>query len=460
MNKKEKVDLREVSTHDDDGVLRPEKVVLFHTTDYPPIWKDGHFCIQSTFKARDHIFLRDTIHFAVGHIVEANIGGSWDDKGIVIVTPLQGTIDENDVPVGMSAVDTFFETRADEDLVLPKDAHVFMPGDPKKFKDGWSYTEDNITYYKTSGFTQKEKENILFYYDSPPWYDQKRHEMDLWFDVRNIEKSLGMSNDEIMKQNDAFFAQYLRTVLTDRFCAEQGYSLRWMDDRNDPYRSQIARLGEKLDCPMVSGDSALHYNSYFNNSRMDLIGEFVWTADFMLHSDEYRIVGETGNPNSGRKDYQFVREKDGKSQSIIWRTWSGEYGYSDEADDIVYGLQHGWIPRQYYRDKDSLKLLDEEVQEERIKFKWSPIYCENYEVWKATIESLLPRLFEEAKGVDFDALRKKLEKRVTEFSAQQSKKKSGKASVHDVLVEANASKKKRATRQRVPQVPNNDGNGA
>ena len=50
------IDLKELSEYDDDGIFRPEKLVLVHVTNYMPSQVGNHYEIQSTAEATDYSF--------------------------------------------------------------------------------------------------------------------------------------------------------------------------------------------------------------------------------------------------------------------------------------------------------------------------------------------------------------------------------------------------------------------
>ena len=168
MEDKSKIDRRDVRPFDEDGIVRPEKLALVHMTKYMPHKVEDHHEIQSTAEATDYRYLRNHIHFTIEHRVSNVMGGNWDDANIMVVASLKDTIDANDKPLGMSAQDTYFETTPGHNLQLPPGTHFFVPSDdPKKLHGELSYTEGDITYYKLSGYTDEEKEDIFWEINHP-----------------------------------------------------------------------------------------------------------------------------------------------------------------------------------------------------------------------------------------------------------------------------------------------------
>ncbi len=138
-----------------DYISNPDNWLLVHATNYMP--KNNR--MQTTAMARNWSAPRATVHFTLNHVVQAHIGGNWDDRPIIILTPYHDTVQENGKPVGFSAVDTYFSPDADSGLKLPKSARIVHPG---SVPDGHLFQiKNNETIYKSDNYTDDEINEIL-----------------------------------------------------------------------------------------------------------------------------------------------------------------------------------------------------------------------------------------------------------------------------------------------------------
>ena len=384
--------LIELSEYDDEGFFRPEKLALVHVTNYMPQKKDGHYEIESTAEATDYLFPRNTIHFTIGHHVDSHANGNWDDKAIMIVTSLKDTIDANGIPLGMSSFDTFFETTPGHNLQLPAGTHFFIPTtDPKKLEGRLSKTQGNITYYKSSGYTDEEKNKII-----PDDYSS-------------------FGTDSPKKPSDTEVVLELKRNLLDDYLEKTGYvtnskSSLWdiqsnysFNSEGSTYAQDVAALGEKLGCRFYSSGNKLHYNhSFEHNYTIRTLCNFMSDADFILHPDEYEIVS-----SKTREDitlYQF-QKKDGKGP--IFKLFSYETDWDKRTIEM---FQH---PDDYTSEMQHA----EDSYYDTFKQKWSPAFRKTYDVWMKKTQQRLEHIYAQAQDYPFDKAWEKVQKKIKEYEA-------------------------------------------
>jgi hypothetical protein len=118
---------------DDEAVgqeaLKLGELVAVHATSYlPQRNKEGRFEISTTFEGSDGQVLRNTIHFALNHLVAAHMSGTWEGVPYVVIAPLDDTLKMNGKPTNLNTVDTFWEVGLEKKLVLPSNTTVVGPG--------------------------------------------------------------------------------------------------------------------------------------------------------------------------------------------------------------------------------------------------------------------------------------------------------------------------------------------
>lgn len=139
-----------------------ENMVAVHITDRLP----RHGRIETVHKTTGRG--RNTVHFAINHPVASHQNGSWDDHRIAVVAPLKSLIDLNGNPESMLPVDTYFETSANHDVVLPEDAVLIRPG---LLSSGEiiDTTNDRDIRYKREGFTDDDWAKFQQLKQVPEW---------------------------------------------------------------------------------------------------------------------------------------------------------------------------------------------------------------------------------------------------------------------------------------------------
>ncbi len=204
--------------------------LLVHCTHYMPrINKNGELFIQNTAAATGGEIPRVTVHFTLNHTVVANNGGSWTDKGIVILAPYDSLVEKNNKPAGFKIDDTFFSVGADAGLILPENSRIVKP-----VNDGPLYQiGEKVSTYKTDNFTDDEIELIKSWMPYRTLQDYDRYDKG---DVDNAELQIVLQlmpaeivkSYEIAKDKKAFIKGFyeeqkyeiLNSVLRDNVVAE------------------------------------------------------------------------------------------------------------------------------------------------------------------------------------------------------------------------------------------------
>lgn len=204
--------------------------LLVHCTHYMPrINKNGELFIQNTAAATGGEIPRATVHFTLNHTVVANNGGSWTDKGIVILAPYDSLVEKNNKPAGFKIDDTFFSVGADAGLILPENSRIVKP-----VNDGPLYQiGEKVSTYKTDNFTDDEIELIKSWMPYRTLQDYDRYDKG---DVDNAELQIVLQlmpaeivkSYEIAKDKKAFIKGFyeeqkyeiLNSVLRDNVVAE------------------------------------------------------------------------------------------------------------------------------------------------------------------------------------------------------------------------------------------------
>ena len=399
------VNLHDLSDFDENGILRPEKLGMVHVTDFMPQKVGDHWEIQSTAEATDYLYPRNTIHFTVGHHVASHMWGNWDNRGVMIVAPLKGMIDNNDVPLGMSAMDTWFETSPGKNLHLPRGTHLFMAAKPDDKFEGLTKTDGDVTIYKTSGFTSAEKHTLY----------QKMAEDSLG-NSRNVygdDPNVTISEAEVDDLPDSFFAGNIKSILLEDYLNKTGYC------SDDEYRFScgtadklISELGEHLGCRFFGCDNKMHSS---RDLTPDIVGDLfgrLRRADFLLHSDEFKIIKKI-NVGSNYTRYTFARPGKTASNQCI----------DVIPDELDRGrIDHESIVNFLKNAPDYTDELDAEEARGMTEDKeWTPAFRDTFHIWKEKTLARLSQYYTEAKNFDFDAGFKKLSQRIADFEENSKK---------------------------------------
>lgn len=139
----------------------PNNWILVHATNYMPRKSEkGQMFIPTTAMATNFTYPRSTIHFTLNQIVSSHAGGSWNDTPIVILSPYNDSVKQNQNPIELATEDTYFSPNPDTGFVLPESVHIVEPG--RDIPDGDLFVVDgNVTKYKNDKFSKTEIETIL-----------------------------------------------------------------------------------------------------------------------------------------------------------------------------------------------------------------------------------------------------------------------------------------------------------
>jgi hypothetical protein len=98
--------------------FKPDQIVCIHETSYPPQRNsDGAVVLHDTF---DHSgFPRASIHFALNHVVEANMMRTGEGASYIVLADLPKLIEANGKPRVLNGVDTWWVRNPGEPLILP-----------------------------------------------------------------------------------------------------------------------------------------------------------------------------------------------------------------------------------------------------------------------------------------------------------------------------------------------------
>ena len=430
----EQIDLKNRHRRKTDvNSFNPDKLALVHVTDYMPQKKDGHWEIQSTAEATDYLFVRNTVHFTVGHHVESHFFGNWVKNGVMIATPLMGVIRENNKPLGMSGVDTWFETTPGHNLKLPMGTQVFAPAEnPDDLKGELFKTKGDITYYKASQYTPEEKEKIFnrithpyfdgdcipdpyggynskYYTDRKPFYYTPAE----WgIDDYSVTE---LTLETAQNLPDSFFALQMKKILLSNWIEENEYlsDTRWRFSGNS---EEIEKLGEKLGCRFCSSSNDNHHWGNFENEHlMDEMSRKLQALDFIFHSDQFELQ----NRND---DGEYIFHKPG-SKTETFQMSQAELDEFVDGKEIIDALED-------VKNKESIDYFAERLKEmgkkanasssygyddEKERFAWTDAFKATYDVWtKKTVERL-HQYHKMAKGFDLDTWKQQLNNRMREY---------------------------------------------
>lgn len=137
--------------------LELKSLVAIHATRFMPFNNKGTLEMETTLDSSDWQIPRDTIHFALNHLVAPHMYGTWEAAPYVVISPLEDLMELNDRPTVLNTVDTFWEVGVGRRLKLPEKTALVQP---KELQEGEiiSGVETNNIYYKSSRITPKDVE--------------------------------------------------------------------------------------------------------------------------------------------------------------------------------------------------------------------------------------------------------------------------------------------------------------
>ena len=292
-----------------------------HATQYLPRKNpDGSLYIPSTAMATDFAVVRTTIHVTFNHVVQANNGGSWDNKSIVVLFPYNDVVKKNGNPAQIAGMDTFWSVSPDTGLLLPKSAYVVQPDNNgplfKIGKDGATYKRDN--------YTEEEVKLILdalqtHFPDKKEQYDRyengdisEREIQDSLVKDKRLKllyeqaKAKGPESEKAflrgMFEESRFdiLSQYLRDVVVKLSMEKMGKKWTEMSD-GDMVCDAIYKTGKANGIDSVSNDKG-HDVTLFNaiETKMEHIRYFLYGGQ-----DQQGLL-QMMNPDA---IYDFVKEQ-------------------------------------------------------------------------------------------------------------------------------------------------------
>lgn len=242
---------------DSNGNYNIDKLALVHLTRYKPKKnRAGQYVLESLASATKLMHPRNTLHFTIGHLVGAHLTGNWDDAPYVVIAPLKEMITQNGKPMGLSAVDTFFEVGLNKDLALPEQTYFIEPAHKKLPEGVFFVTHGNRTIYKAAGFTALERQKLGVLGDLP----------------------------------DAKLAELVKKNTVKHILIQQGYlyAPAFQNVDGDEAKS-IEQMGKKMGVPSTSG---AHLHSVVALSGVNRLGiaidkvcQTTYVLDTLLNAD-------------------------------------------------------------------------------------------------------------------------------------------------------------------------------
>lgn len=312
----------ELPEKDENGNYNLDRLALVHVTRYKPKkTKSGSFCLESLATATNLDFPRNTLHFTINHHVSSHSAGGWDDAQYVLVVPFNEMIQKNGKPMGLSSVDTFFETGLNENLELPKGTCLIEPSDKKLPENVLFITRKNRTIYKTKNFTQKERK-ILGCTDDTP-------------EDKVAEK---------VKKNA------LLSVLSKQgYIPDNGFALI---DGNDA--KIIEKIGKEMNIPTTSGAHlhscvALSGINRFGHSINDLY-YFINRIETLLNAE--KVVKKT-RPGAGQEYVIKTKDKTETYPSVEIENMSSKLADLKDFDMYMQKNEESyWLDKSTPKEKE------------------------------------------------------------------------------------------------------------
>ena len=334
---------------DSSGNYNLDKLALVHLTRYKPKKnRAGQYVLESLASATKLAHPRNTLHFTIGHLVGAHLAGNWDDAPYVVITPLKEMIAQNGKPMGLSAVDTFFEVGLNKDLPLPSQTCFIEPARKKLPEGVFFVTHENRTIYKAAGFTALERQK------------------------------LGVSSD----LPETKVAELVKKNTVKHILIQQGYLYAPAFQNVDgPEAKQIEQMGKQMGIPSTSG---AHLHSVVALSGINRLGTAIdkvcqttYVLDTLLNADSISPLPH---------DQYELCQKNTK----------------------LFASKHEL--QSYLADLSELKDLDAYLKQSRADY-WlkqsSEKEREVYQAWKAVAQKHISSLLKQTDKMDLTAFLKK-----------------------------------------------------
>lgn len=137
----------------DVEALKPEEVILVHSTQYPAeVSPDGAAILYPAFAKREDQYPRSSLHFTVNGEVTSHVFGNWSSQNRLIVGNYAKAINANGLPANGKDVDTYFDINPGDHLTLP-DATII-----ESVQDGplLQATDQGLQYVHKEAYSQHE----------------------------------------------------------------------------------------------------------------------------------------------------------------------------------------------------------------------------------------------------------------------------------------------------------------
>ncbi|MGN0919419.1 MAG: hypothetical protein ACI4OR_01480 [Alphaproteobacteria bacterium] len=286
---------------DAKAAINPEHICLVHVTKYfPQRNAKGQYELETLATATHLKFPRNTIHFALNHHVESHTAGGWDEMPYVVLAPMADVSRLNHQnPMGISAVDTFYEMDVGENLRLPESAFLIYPASPAiKFKEN-QYVKRGKSHavYKTT-FSPSEREELKTRFSSA------------------LKVRFPFSTESInllpTEEQNKILSGLIKKDLVREQLHQMGYETNLNQGKETDSSSplnKVSRLGKRLQT-LFAANYALHSHTIFGHNGIndrffahspDRLGV---TIDFL-----YALTHLSGTLTKGEMDYTFVDDK-------------------------------------------------------------------------------------------------------------------------------------------------------
>lgn len=316
-----------------EGVDMPKgNVRVTQVTAYRPQVTERGILVRSSFDGTGGVMTRGTVHFTLGgEITSAYGGGGWEDMPYVITGDLSKIREANGNPLMINPVDTYFLVNPGQALLIPG-GHLTMPG----WLPSGTIREvrDNITIYKSEGFTAEDIDRLFIdYYDDRLYYAkeeaQERFKKWLWswlwkdpnlsgrpFDenegikARNMKANAfaeGVDSEEIFKD--------LRTIGIERAAHK-------LLDNNDLFDASdvncvIQEIGRWLATKIRNGSFSEEVTGYYDRKEIEMLAASWGTkgsSRSQAHAED--LEGGSGLQYVAGKLFSAVKER--KDELADW----------------------------------------------------------------------------------------------------------------------------------------------
>lgn len=297
-----------VSTEQDENdaqiMSNSDNWCCVHATRYRPLKdKDGNMVITSLAMVTNGMMPRQTVNFALNHVVESHDSGNWDDCSYVVLCPYNKVVENNGNPAGLDLVDTFFSTDIDKGLTLPSKDVYFI--EPMNEQETGLYTiGENYATYKNGNFSADQIHTILSFMTSKQLNDFNRFmsgdltKQEIDDNLRNdrVKHAYEISTDKkaflrgiMQDKRDEMLAAFLRDNVVRIVMEKMGF--KYVDDalnraggRNGVAKSLVGRAVEDVAVSKkIPTFSNVHnYSLYGKEGIQDAFVNFANDAKYIM----------------------------------------------------------------------------------------------------------------------------------------------------------------------------------